>query len=419
MFTPQSSLNLDVLEEILLRGGTAFRDGDFSQLQGTQLALRTQPIERIDFCGCVSRTFLEALADLRDKYNLFEGTPHNQSHRAEDPPPSTVFPHVKRLGLFNVIASSQLFTDFVLSFPNLTHLDLGNTRTNGTILSHIGRSTTIRLQSLSLAKCQQLSSQAIRDFLIDSNQNVLENLTELNLFCEGTIAIALTREHLLEILQQSIPFNSGKLRYLDLSTSPLDDELLATSFAAQPALVDLGLANCPNITWRSLSTFLEQKAPNVEVLDIRGSCRQSLFLGSPTQARVARRNDVLLNTIVGVHQFLISPAGQAPRTKLRVLELDEKVLDAIDEANANSDWKVCFGKGWRGWYVNCTIAMHTSKDGTRTMERLEKDDIRRKRMFELAKRSKSGGYNLGWHSRKMAILGDDGMRESGNLTHMC
>lgn len=407
----QSSLNLDVLEEILLRGGIAFKHNP-TQLHGPSLALRTQPIERLDLCGCVSRTFVEALEDLKNKYNLTGNTAEtDMPTSAADP--STVFPHIKRLGMFNLVLSQSLFIDFTMSFPNLTHLDLGNTRTNGYLLKALGQSDTIRLQSLSLAKCTMLNSQAIRDFFILSKPNVLEDLIELNLFYEGTLSIPLTREHLKEILEYSIPFNSGKLRFLDLSTSPLDDELLEHSFAPQPELLDLGLANCPNMTWKGLSNFMEKKAFNVEVLDIRGSCRQLLFPGSPTQARVARRNDVLLNTIVGIHQNLISPSDKPAKTKLRVIEMDEKVLDAIDEANVHPDWKVCFGKGYRGWYVNCTIKVQAHPiTGERIHEQLEKDDERRKCLFELAKKSKSGGFNFGWHSRKMAILSDDAMRES-------
>jgi hypothetical protein len=398
------------LEEILLRGGTAFKHNP-SQLHGSRLALSTQPIERLDLCGCVSRTFIEALQDLQSKYNLTSHT-SGTGTKDDEAQPSTVFPHVKRLGMFNLVLSQSLFIDFAMSFPNLTHLDLGNTRTNGSLLQALGQSDTIRLQSLSLAKCSMLNSQAIRDFFILSKPNVLEDLIELNLFYEGTLSIPLTREHLKEVLEYSIPFNSGRLRFLDLATSPLDDELLEHSFAPQPELLDLGLGNCPNMTWRGLSTFMEKKAFNSEVLDIRGSCRQLLFPGSPTQARVARRNDVLLNTIVGVHQYLISPSGTPSKTKLRVLEMDEKVLDAIDEANAHPDWKVCFGKGYRGWYVNCTIKVRAHPTtGERMHEQLEKDDQRRKCLFELAKKSKSGGFNFGWHSRKMAILSDDAMRE--------
>lgn len=319
-----------------------------------------------------------------------------------------------------MILSQSLFIDFTMSFPNLTHLDLGNTRTNGHLLNLLGQSDTIRLQSLSIAKCTMLNSQAIREFFLLSKSNVLENLTELNLFYDSTLSIPLTKEHLKDILEFSIPFNSGKLRYLDLATSPLDDELLENSLAAQPSLIDLGLANCPNITWKGLSNFLEKKAFNVEVLDSRGSCRQTLFPGSPTQARVARRNDVLLNTIVGVHQYLINPptikttttASASNKTKLRVIEMDEKVLEAIDEANANPDWRVCFGKGWRGWYINCAVHVHIHPEtGERIHEYLEKDDKRRKYISDLAGKSKSGGLNFGWHSRKMSILGDDGMRE--------
>lgn len=378
-------------------------------MHGSRLALATQSVERLDFCGCVSRTFIDALDDLRNKYNLTSSVASCTD--SPDAQPSTVFPHVKRLGLFNMVLSQPLFIDFVMSFPYLTHLDLGNTRTNATLLNLLAKSDTIRLQSLSLAKCTMVNSQSLRDFFILSKPNVLEDLTELNLFYEGTLSIPLTREHLKEILELSIPFQTGKLRFLDLATAPLDDALLSESLAPQPALLDLGMANCPNMTWRGLSTFMEKKAQNVEVLDIRGSCRQSLFPGSPTQARIARRNDVLLNTIVGVHQYLISPSGKPSKTNLRVIEMDEKVLDAIDEANANPDWKVCFGKGWRGWYINCTVAVHTTATGERVQEKLEKDDERRKYLFELARKSKSGGYNFGWHSRKMAILGDDAMRE--------
>lgn len=410
-----------------MRGGTAFKHNP-EQLHGSPLALKTQPIERLDLCGCVSRTFIEALAELREKYNLNANTStHTDAQEKNNvTDPSTIFPHVKRLGLFNMILSQSLFIDFAMSFPNLTHLDLGNTRTNGQLLHLIGQSSTIRLKSLSLAKCTMLNSQSIRDFFLLSNSNVLQDLEELNLYYEGTLSIPLIKEHLKDILEYSIPFNSGKLKYLDLSTSPLDDELLENYFAKQqPHLLDLGLANCPNITWKGLSKFLEEKAFNVEVLDIRGSCRQILFPTSPTQGRVARRNDVLLNTIVGVHQYLVklpitsttktsststSSSSSSNKTKLRVIELDEKVLEAIDEANANPNWKVFFGKSYRGWYVNCTIHIDPITN-ERIHEQMDKSDKRSKNLFDLAGKSKSGGLNFGWHSRKMSVLGDDGMRK--------
>lgn len=391
-----SALTLEVLDELLLRGGHA-TGVQPHPIQGSALARITTPIKALDLCGCVSRTFIEALSQLIAKYRL------NATHPAAD---TIVFPHLQRLGLFNVLVGANILTHLVMAFPNLTHLDLGGTRATPALLAALGSSTTVKLQSLSLARCQMLDSQSIRDFLVNST-SVLASLIELNMYYEPTSASPLTREHLQSVLRESVVFGSAKLRYLDLSTAPLDDELLQ-EMPQLPHLVDLGLSQCPHISFRGLQRFIEEKAPAVEVLSIRGSCRQNMMPVQP--GRTSRRNDALLNTIMGVHQCLLPPKGRRSHSKLRVIELDEKALEAIDEAGPHDDWRIFFGKGWRGWYVDCGAPRAGLASEAAGIE------AHRTRMIQLAKQSKKGG-DFGWHARKMAILSPDGLCECDARCH--
>lgn len=387
-----------MLKEILLRGVGNTQDMPANAQTPEKLEL-SKPLKALDLCGCVSRTFVEALE------KLMSSTKMGDTYSLD----KTRFAHMERLGLFNVLVSSQLLTTFVSAYPNLTHLDLSNTRATPALLNILGRSTTLKLRALSLSRCQQLDSQSLCDFFIESEQNVLADLTDLNLYFDATSAMPLTRDHLRTILEKSQVFRSGNLRYLDIATSPMDDELLSSCFP-QPCLLDLGMSNCPLVSWQGVQRFLENKAPNVEVLDIRGSCRQPLI---PSVGRTARRNDALLNTIIGIHQYLIPRDTLQSISNLRVIELEEKALEAIEQSGAHPDWRVFYGKGYRGWYVNCAVRppIGTAAIERRPLIRLDKNDPARLRMIELARKSKSGGYNFGWHARKMTILRPDGMRE--------
>ena len=381
----KSALTLQVLEELLLRGGIATQ-ADSSTLQGCSLALQTLPITALDLCGCVSRTFVEAVVQLVARHSL-----DGRSAIIASP---VILPHLKRLGLFDVLISSHLLTTFVSSFPNLAYLDLANTRATPALLATLGNSRSLRLQSLSLSKCQLLDSDSIRNFLIHSTPCVLNNLTELNLYFSARSIMPLSKAHLREILEHSPVFQSGHLRYLDIATAPLDDILLSESFPPQPALLNLGMSNCPQISWRCLRTFLDRKAPSVEVLDICGSCREPLL---PELIRTARRDDRLLNTIIGLHQYLIPRSDERAPHSLRVVELDVRTLEAIEESGAHPDWRVFHGKSYRGWYVDCA-ANNSKKNrriGGRDSPRRDKDDPARLRLIELALKSRLGS-DVGW-----------------------
>lgn len=364
----------------------------------SSVADRAQPVTALDLCGCVSRTFVEALEQLLAKYAFGSETSE-----------AVVFPHMQRLGLFNVTVPAGLLKHLVPCFPNLTHLDLGGTRATPALLSELGRSSTLRLKSLSLAKCLSLTSEAIRDFLCDSAPQILADLEELNLHYDATASAPINREHLVEILSMSTVFSSGKLRFLDLATAPLDDTILSSDiFPAQPALLDFGMAHCPRVSWRALSDFIENKAYNVEVLELRHSCKQPVMPPSTS----ARRNDALLNTIMGLHQYLLN-AHTAHKRKLRIVELDEKTLEGLDAANSSESWRVCWGKRWRGWYIDTAADVRVDPfTGKRDVIRLDKTSEKRKNMEMMVRKSKNGGYAFAWHARKMAILSEDGMRKS-------
>ena len=302
-----SAITFDVLQEVFLRGGHEIGD----LVSGSAVALQTTPVEAVDFCGCVSRTYIEALNAFITAHSLSGHGSHAQA---------VAFPHLRRLGLYNVLVASSSLTAFVSAFPSLTHLDLGNTRATPALLTNLGASTTLCLQSISLSRCQMLDSASIHAFLTRSSPNVLADLTELNLYFDPTSSSPLNREHLVDVVTTSRVFSSGRLRFLDLSTAPLDDAVLAL-VPHQPSLVDLGMSHCPNITWRGLQTFLRTSAPEVQILSVRGSCRQSLIPAVP--GRVARRNDHLLNSVMGVHQCLI-PTVQRATSRLRVIEVEEK-----------------------------------------------------------------------------------------------
>lgn len=108
-----SSLTSEVLLELLLRGGYTTStlqalDMDNLQEEGSDLALNIIPIRGLDFCGCISRRFVQSLEVLVERFHL------NAPLGAR----RTFFPHLRRLGLFDAGSiRPNLLTSFVTSFP--------------------------------------------------------------------------------------------------------------------------------------------------------------------------------------------------------------------------------------------------------------------------------------------------------------
>ncbi|GAA5839369.1 hypothetical protein JCM11251_003961 [Rhodosporidiobolus azoricus] len=448
-------------------------------------SLGMQPVRALDLCGCVSRVFVAALDEFVETYKL--GPPplrgeeqQEQQDMMEDDDedddfagrrtPSigsvrmglaeervlnrTFFPHLRRLGLASSLLPSHLLTAFVLSFPYLTHLDLASTLTSPLLLKGLALAgqngiggRPMRLKALSLSRCRLITGPALLGLFCgdcppmttmagisdDENESwgageVVSDLTDLNLFGDGTYPCPLEGPELRLVLTVSPAFRSGQLRTVDLASAPMTDEFLLEHFPPQPHLIELGLAHCRAITMQAVSTFLCTKAPAVEVLDLSHSCpsnvgqgissRRRTFIGQPTIS-IMELHAVLLGQCASVESSSSNPDEAQlllalRQTNLRVVELDEKSLELVQ--GGAGDWKPISGKGRRGWYVDTATSSrippydpsHPPYPRPRQLAHLPRDHPQRQALLKLSSSSGLATFEVGWHARKMEVLKGEG-----------
>ncbi|GAA5898921.1 uncharacterized protein JCM6883_003472 [Sporobolomyces salmoneus] len=451
-------------------------------------SLEVRPLRGFDLCGCISRVFVAAMGDFVKKYKLGPALLHQLSLNEEQEEdeddeddawtaggrtPSmrsfrmgffedrtlnrTFFPHLRRLGLASSLLPSHLLTAFVLSFPYLTHLDLASTLTSPILLKGLALAgqnglggRKMRLKGLSLARCRLVTGPAILGLFCgdcpplttmagisdDDHESwgageVVSELTDLSLFGDGTYPSPLERPELRLILTVSPAFTSGRLRTVDLSSTPMNDQLLTEMMPPQPHLIELGLASCRQLTMAAVASFLSTKAQSVEVLDLSNSCpsnagqtissRRRTAIGQPTIS-VMELHTILLSTCASVlpassnpeeAQFLLALRA----TNLRVVELDEKSLELVQ--GGAGDWKPIRGKGRRGWYVDTATISRLSSDPAyprpRELIHLPSNHPRRQALQRLTSQRGLVTSEVGWHARKMEVLRGDGLigREDG------
>lgn len=393
-------------------------------------SLTMQPVRALDLCGCVSRVFVAALEEFVKMYKLgpraLMPPPGMDTLGEEDEdeemetgssPPSlrslrmgfteerilnrTFFPHLRRLGLASSLLPSDLLTSFVLSFPYLTHLDLASTLTSPMLLKGLALAgqkgiggRPMRLKALSLARCRLITGAALLGLfcgdcpplttlagLSDDEEEswgageVVSELTDLSLFGDGTYPSPLESPELRLVVSASPAFRSGRLRTLDLSSTPMSDIVLTELIPPQPNLMQLGLAHCRSITMHAVSTFLCTKANAVEVLDLSHSCpslvgqgissRRRVTLGPPSMS-IMELHAVLLSQCASLESSSPNPEEAQlllalRQTNLRIVELDEKSLELVQ--GGAGDWKPVWGKGRRGWCVRaCFSTLASSAD---------------------------------------------------------
>lgn len=400
-------------------------------------SLAMQPLRGLDLCGCVSRVFVAALEDLARTYKL--GPPalmpppsptaglmeslaevDNEEEPSEDAgmrTPSvrsmrlgygaeerilnrTFFPHLRRLGLASALLPSHVLAALVLSFPYLTHLDLGSTLTTPSLLKGLALAgqkgiggRPMRLKALSLARCRLVTAASILGLMCgdcpplttlagltdDDDESwgsgeVVSELTDLSLFGDRTYPSPLEPPELRLIVSASPAFRSGRLRALDLSSTPMTDAILQELVPTQPHLLQLGLAYCRSITMQGVATFLCDKAQGVEVLDLSYSCPSTVGQGISSRRRVTLGQPTI--SIMELHAILLSQCASLESssssaeeaqlllafraTNLRVVELDEKSLELVQ--GGAGDWKPIWGKGRRGWWVGYLRTFCTGPD---------------------------------------------------------
>ncbi|KAF5371813.1 hypothetical protein D9615_009559 [Tricholomella constricta] len=447
------ALTLPVLNELFLRGAPSRGRGRPSRGRGSLCDIHDieeedrerrrecRDLEAVDLTGCVSAVFVNALTEFVNTHLLPQADAETSDVDADDldvqrspavrfvEEPLT-FPGLQRLGLRGVKSiMPRILSPFVLAFPSLTHLDLSGTRVTPDILYALGDSSTIRLQSLALARCIRLTSASIKALLVDSQ--VTSQLKELNLYGDMTFTSPLLESDLRAILTLAPCFLSGKLVYLDLSSAPLTRDLLNVC-RLQPKLRSLGLSHIPNVELKHIAEFVKTKSPNVEILTLIGTSPEldcglrpvtanndGAPRGSPRQSSVTLHTHLIRPLCTPPFSFsLTSPATApaAPPTRLRVIELSTMLLGGLG-AGAGS-WRIVKSKGGRGWYVDTAsgwVAQVGSGEGSVLRRDLMPDHPFRIEMEKLSSANGNVSSGVGWHARKMEVLHGHGMlgREDG------
>jgi hypothetical protein len=330
--------------------------------------------------------------------------------RAGAAEPPVMFPMLRRLCLHSVTSvPSTILTPFVLAFPSLTHLDLTNTRCTPELLTGLAHSPTVRLVTLSLARCPRLTSKSVTNLLVHGEST--RGLQQLSLFGDANCPFPLVKEDLLQIVTEAPMFRTEKVSYLDLSSNPITPEILA-AIPAQPGLRSLGLSFIPNISLKTIVEFLRMKANNVEIITLVSSCHE---LTPPTPTR---------EYLFAIHNTLIEPLCRGPvsislsnpehptwvkqsPTRLRVIEFQASLLNALGRGAGL--WRVIKSNGARGWYVDTTSGWvaepgNGSECGTSFRRGLPFDHPLRQSLEELSESGGNVSTGVGWHSRKVEVL---------------
>jgi hypothetical protein len=435
------ALTLPVLSELFLRGapsrgrgrpsrgrGSAVMDGMDAEEEDRERRRECRDLEAVDLTGCVSAVFVNALMEFVNAYllptadvessvndrNDGSGSRRSSGRFLED---AMVFPGLQRLGLRGVKSiTPRILSPFLLAFPSLTHLDLSGTRVTPDILQMLGESSTVRLQSLALARCIKLTSASIKNFLVDTP--VTSHLTELNLYGDMTFSSPLTELDLRDILTLAPCFLSGNLLYLDLSSAPITEDILLNACRPQLSLRSLGLSHIPSLELKAVSEFIENKAPNVEVLTLvgtspeldcglRASNPDPSSRGSPRKSCVSLHTHLIRPLCTPPFSFsLTAPTSPPvpPPSRLRVIELSPMLLAALG-VGAGA-WRILKSKGGRGWYVDTAsgwVAQVGSGEGSVLRRNLEPTHPLRLELEKLADANGNVSSGVGWHARKMEV----------------
>lgn len=453
------ALTLPVIKELFMRGapsrgrgqplrgrGLVIEDPDDVEAEDNARRRECKEIEAVDLTGCVSVVFVNALTefvnelllpvaepdssfvedeDARSHMERGRSSRSSRSSRHLDEPVS--FPGLQRLSLRGAKSiPPAILNPFVLAFPSLTHLDLSCTRVTPDFLNVLGLSQTVRLRSLSLGRCIRLTGESIRDFLVSAP--AVRDLTELNLYGDGTFPCPLSSSELHDILTSAPCFTSRELLYLDLSSAQLTPELFEVT-APQPKLRSLGLSSIPHLKLDAIVNFIKTKTPQVEVVTLVGTSSDLGYgEGAGTQRGSARKAPIVLHAqfirplCTPPFSFSISgnKSAQDAPTRLRVIELATPLLASLG-AGAES-WRIIKSKGGRGWYVDTAtgwVAQPRAEGLTSEVPVWRRDLAKahpwREALETLADANGNVGSGVGWHARKMEVLHGHGLlgREDG------
>ncbi|CAG8497783.1 5149_t:CDS:1 [Dentiscutata erythropus] len=231
------------------------------------LFLECKNINSIDFCGCSSKQFGNALEefsalvgrvkiDFQFDVNDEEMITFHMDHKP-------TLSHIQRLSLHDcpIISECSTIIPLLAHAPNLTHLDLGGCSVSDLTLTFLAEGTNAptTLSHLLLAKCKNISSSAIASFVFRCSQ-----LKTLNLYGERDIATAIQECDLMTIVRSP---SAKNYQTLDIGSSQITPMILTAIKENCSSLQNLGIsrAQLSNI---SLINDLLTAMPNLQYLDL-------------------------------------------------------------------------------------------------------------------------------------------------------
>lgn len=478
----ESAISVGVLNELILRGSAIRPDkhrpvcyrrseqrpraarstepdsDEEGQADEAERRAVAKPLEALDFCGCVGSIFVAALETFVRSEGLL---PSSSDGRL----PRRTFAGLRRLGLRGVMSvPSNILSALVLSFPNLTHLDLTGTLCTPDLLERLSAQASnaefgrgMRLKSLALSRCTRLTSTAIARFIIGPAYDtivgsgdprstlstyyrggVCDELEELYLYGDKLFPTPLTEEDLHFIVSSAPCFtsNAANMTYLDLSSCPVTSRILNRAFAnagGARSLRSLGLSHISGLPLSPLITFITSRAPNVEILTLVNSCTEELSIaafgsiGRVGEVALAVRSK-LLDPICSLPFYIREPSpNTTPEvpTRLRVLEFSNAVLNLLPPSPqpsyfsptsmefsvcspVSSTWTTVRSRGGRAWYVDasaCWVNGQFVRGSTAAKPPGEVQSVQEEitKLSALGAGAATGHGSVGWHAHKMEV----------------
>ncbi|CAG8721984.1 28402_t:CDS:1 [Racocetra persica] len=230
------------------------------------LFLECKSIKTIDFCGFDSRQFSNAF----DEFSSLIGrvkidskcNDYNETMISFRMISKPLLSHLQRLSFHEcpVISEYSIIIPILAHAPNLTHLDLGGCSVSDLTLNFLaGTNIPTKLSHLLLAKCKNISSEAISSLVSKCSR-----LETLNLYGDRDITTDIKEYDLITILHSP---NAKNFRTLDIGSSQITPLILTAIKDNCPSLQYLGISKA-QITKLNLIKDLLMSLPNLQYVDL-------------------------------------------------------------------------------------------------------------------------------------------------------
>ncbi|KAL6881469.1 leucine rich repeat domain protein [Trichoderma novae-zelandiae] len=291
-------------------------DDDLSADVLRQLFFNSPELRGLDFCGCSCASFKNSFISL-----LEDEWPEQLS--------------VTRLSFHKCLSlPSAVFSTILPRLPQLTHLDVAGTRITDEALLSIPQSA--RLTHLNLAKCKDLSADAVLEFI--ANHPAAKSLVFLSLATDASNHLLLGKFDVIQLL----PKLPSTLRSLSLRGCRMEAAHLPELVRLSKTLEELALGRGLTMTDIRAIFFQGQEAltHNLKFIDLSD-----------------------IDTIIGSASDLLAPAS-AP---LQVIEIAERSYERAAKSNKSLEKVGWTAKefGSRYWIVRGNADGTTQDNGSR------------------------------------------------------